>query len=535
MPIAFACPGCAKSFRVADELAGRRSKCPACGTSLTVPAGAEAFAAAPTPSAPPPTMAENNFENYGASGASKPRKKAGNLKWIAILGVVLLGGGTVLAVGGYFVFSLIFGPSGPGSDDMKYIPDGVQLLASFKPDEFIESSVGKEMAKALEVKDEKNLDNQLEESLGIGGKNITQIICARVEVSSKDADSDDKPSGRPDMPPGMPRMGGPSGDRVLIVHVNKKVEPDAKDMQKKIKRSLPWNLFGASAGFTMNGIPLQYLSPDAYTLFTGAADIAPSGLENAKTDDEKVENQTVYKKGEECFCIVDNKIIVYSDKFDTLKKILKRDKKVELTDSMKAAMKLADFGKTFAVAYDIKGVADEREATNKKVKEKASKGGKQFSDPSIATDKEETTEGYGISADFGSDIKLSGGIQCSDRASASNTVKFVDAIIAMRKAHPGGPKEPEKGKDDSEDFTKAKKKLYDARMDDQQAKMDVLDSLSVSSTFSKISGSAKIKGDSAVKAMKAKKSMQEAQNEVNNAYQKMGGGIVPPVFPKFPQ
>lgn len=36
MPIAFAC-GCGKGFRVADELAGRRTECPTCGAVLTVP------------------------------------------------------------------------------------------------------------------------------------------------------------------------------------------------------------------------------------------------------------------------------------------------------------------------------------------------------------------------------------------------------------------------------------------------------------------------------------------------------------------
>ncbi|MBX9580199.1 MAG: hypothetical protein K2X87_07800 [Gemmataceae bacterium] len=37
MPIAFEC-GCGKSFRAADGLAGKRTKCPACGAALTVPA-----------------------------------------------------------------------------------------------------------------------------------------------------------------------------------------------------------------------------------------------------------------------------------------------------------------------------------------------------------------------------------------------------------------------------------------------------------------------------------------------------------------
>lgn len=41
MPIPVSC-SCGKSFRVTDEYAGKRAKCPACGTGLTVPK-AEAF------------------------------------------------------------------------------------------------------------------------------------------------------------------------------------------------------------------------------------------------------------------------------------------------------------------------------------------------------------------------------------------------------------------------------------------------------------------------------------------------------------
>jgi hypothetical protein len=37
MPIAFDC-ACGKAFRVPDEHAGKRTKCPACGGALTVPA-----------------------------------------------------------------------------------------------------------------------------------------------------------------------------------------------------------------------------------------------------------------------------------------------------------------------------------------------------------------------------------------------------------------------------------------------------------------------------------------------------------------
>src|ERR1700722_6760511 len=49
--IAFSCTGCATSFSVKDELAGKKTKCPKCGVSLLVPvasgAGPPPFVAIP--------------------------------------------------------------------------------------------------------------------------------------------------------------------------------------------------------------------------------------------------------------------------------------------------------------------------------------------------------------------------------------------------------------------------------------------------------------------------------------------------------
>jgi hypothetical protein len=50
MPISLACPKCQKRLRIKDELAGKRVRCPGCGSLLPVPAPAE-----PAP-APPPTV-----------------------------------------------------------------------------------------------------------------------------------------------------------------------------------------------------------------------------------------------------------------------------------------------------------------------------------------------------------------------------------------------------------------------------------------------------------------------------------------------
>lgn len=46
MPIQFACPSCARGYRVKDELAGRSAKCGQCGHKMTIPAAGAKVAAA---------------------------------------------------------------------------------------------------------------------------------------------------------------------------------------------------------------------------------------------------------------------------------------------------------------------------------------------------------------------------------------------------------------------------------------------------------------------------------------------------------
>jgi hypothetical protein len=53
MAIEFACPGCQKALRVADEFAGRNAKCPNCETVVQVPAAAEPSAEPLQPAVPP--------------------------------------------------------------------------------------------------------------------------------------------------------------------------------------------------------------------------------------------------------------------------------------------------------------------------------------------------------------------------------------------------------------------------------------------------------------------------------------------------
>lgn len=75
MTISFACPGCKKPYQVADELAGRKTKCPACKTGLVVPAPKN------KPAPPPPMelvgaeVVEDEVEQKAPPPAAKKKPK----------------------------------------------------------------------------------------------------------------------------------------------------------------------------------------------------------------------------------------------------------------------------------------------------------------------------------------------------------------------------------------------------------------------------------------------------------------------------
>lgn len=54
MPIDFKCSHCGKLLRTGDETAGKKAKCPDCGTVLTIPIAGAAAPSGPTPGAVPP-------------------------------------------------------------------------------------------------------------------------------------------------------------------------------------------------------------------------------------------------------------------------------------------------------------------------------------------------------------------------------------------------------------------------------------------------------------------------------------------------
>jgi predicted Zn finger-like uncharacterized protein len=80
MAITVVCDNCGKEFKVKDELAGKKIKCPACQTVLTVPEPNEEVAAGPPPKAKQPSAPFEDDEDRGDEIIPRKGKKKGGKK-----------------------------------------------------------------------------------------------------------------------------------------------------------------------------------------------------------------------------------------------------------------------------------------------------------------------------------------------------------------------------------------------------------------------------------------------------------------------
>jgi hypothetical protein len=94
MPISVTCDNCGKSLKVKDDWAGKRAKCPGCGSTFAVPAAAGAFAAAATPAA---RGGGTTFNPMAAHAAKNKRQaEAGKLSinwgliWLGVAGLTVM-------------------------------------------------------------------------------------------------------------------------------------------------------------------------------------------------------------------------------------------------------------------------------------------------------------------------------------------------------------------------------------------------------------------------------------------------------------
>lgn len=181
MPIAFACPGCGKQFKVPDEMAGRSTRCNQCGKPLAVPAGPAAISARqPMAPAMPLGSGPTSFQNAGkpVSIARRPRRKMLMLLGTGLLGVI------VLAAVGWAGYKFLFGPSGLG-DEVRYLPDNCQMVASLRPEQILNSDAVKEIKKEIPGDPEKDV----EKFTGLALSNMRQVVIGMSTRSDGSNDS----------------------------------------------------------------------------------------------------------------------------------------------------------------------------------------------------------------------------------------------------------------------------------------------------------------------------------------------------------
>jgi predicted Zn finger-like uncharacterized protein len=388
MPIAFACPHCAKPFRVADELAGKRSKCPSCGNTLMVPASAAVQAPPPAPPpyvpppapvyAPPPAPVyappppQPAYDVTGVPAAApmayqRPRAGSGKGKLVAILSLAVIGLGVVAAVGGGLVYYLVMGPTGPSGDDLRYLPNNCQAVLSLRPEQILASKAFQDVKKEMPNGSDKDLEKSMEKEMGIPMANITSLVIGG-------------------------RFDG-EADLAGIVHTNKAVT---------------------------------------------AADLL-SNMKDAKFTEEKVGNYTMHKKNvtygsKDCFCVVDSNLVVFCNNPDTLKKILERDKKAEMSEGMQAALNQIDTSKTLALAVNVK------DALAKRKSQGSGMGMMAMMDPTQMVDFDDV-EGLAVNMNIGNDIQVTATAVCKDKASAEDVRKLADGLIVIFKKVKAVPKD----------------------------------------------------------------------------------------------
>jgi hypothetical protein len=209
MTIEFNCDGCRYPFKVPDTMAGKKGKCPKCGALTTIPTSSSGspIAVAPPPPPPgmppppagmPPAYADERDYDY----APQPRRRKKSKKGL-IIGLSI--GAAVLLIGGGLLLWFLLSPSGPKSDELKFLPDKPIAIVLIKPAEFFSSALWKDLGKDLPAF--MNPEKQIETKSGYAPKDIDRIM-----------------------------VGTDGEDVMIIVSMNKSVK--AEDIQKSAKKGM---------------------------------------------------------------------------------------------------------------------------------------------------------------------------------------------------------------------------------------------------------------------------------------------------------
>jgi hypothetical protein len=213
MTIAFQCPGCANVLKVPDSMAGRKGKCPRCATVAVVPPAGQIQKEAPSPRpaaasrkarsvdpeiVEPEVVLEEDEEEATprVRKRGRPRdedeeveakepeevvkrpkkrskKKDGKRSLLLLYG--LLGGFALLLVcsGAGLVGWWLFAPR-TVIDELKFMPDHCQLIATIHMDELLQSGAFKELRREIPEVEQAMVQDKKE--MGIAVDDIEKLV-----------------------------------------------------------------------------------------------------------------------------------------------------------------------------------------------------------------------------------------------------------------------------------------------------------------------------------------------------------------------
>ena len=284
MTIEFSCGGCQYPFKVPDSMAGKQGKCPKCGTITAIPTSSSASRVVGRNRPPVARLRPNQrhrarrLRRSPLQRAAKKKSGKGMAIGLTIAALVLLGGG------GWAVYYFFFASSGLSSEDAKFMPAGSKVIMSAKVEEFLTSSMWKDLKKKY---------SELEK----GESNATKEL----PISLTDI------------------------ERVVVG-----VDPDKE----------------------------EFIAVAHMKKATKAADYESKVPGQIKFKDTKVGKYTMRESESEsnpiAYCQVDTKLSSWSVMPKSLKTALERDKKPDFSPVMENVLKETDFGKTFAMAVNMK-------------------------------------------------------------------------------------------------------------------------------------------------------------------------------------
>jgi hypothetical protein len=363
MAITFACPGCKQTYRVPDDVAGRKTQCKKCGMMLLVPSAVTrpapppAAPIAPTPMAPPtPEAVWENVTQAPAEPAPRIVKRRSRKKLFILLGAAFLVLGLCLASGVGVGLWWYFSPSGPG-DELKYMPDNCQMLASVRVEQILKSDAYAELKR--EVPEAEELLKKEPKLL----LPLDDIAVISMGLSFKDADN-------------------------AIVVIQTKSAVSAADIKSHRK--------------------------------------------NESYKEVQVGRYTLYEGNSEAFCIAESKLVVFG-KAAAVRKVLERDKKPELSEGMKAAIKQVDFSKSMVVAINTKGVELPKSSDPAGP---ANPVPGPIDLPDITKNLEnliKEIEGVGLELQVRADMETTFTLICQDSKTAEDYRKLIDGIMVLVK------------------------------------------------------------------------------------------------------